>query len=156
MTDSLRLRIAARISIEDHGFSTPCWVWKGHIGKTGYGRLSVCDRTRSVHRVSYEAFKGQIPVSLVIDHLCRVRACCNPDHLEPVTTRENLARSPLVKLPKPYHPTRCPKGHEYTPENSMKRSNGYRQCMECSRQQGRDARARKRMAGNGSAPEACA
>lgn len=66
-----------------------CWLWKGSINKaTKYGLW----RGRPAHRWAYELFKGQIPTGLDLDHLCRVRDCVNPDHLEPVTMQENFKR----------------------------------------------------------------
>jgi DNA-binding transcriptional ArsR family regulator len=69
----------------------PCWLWTGsHNGK--YGKLSVDKRLMYAHRFAYEVHKGAIPDGHVIDHLCRVRLCVNPDHLEPVTNAENIER----------------------------------------------------------------
>lgn len=65
-----------------------CWLWDGAVCNKGYG---VTTRFRA-HRVVYSAIVGEIPKGLVLDHKCRVRSCCNPDHLEPVTSRENVLR----------------------------------------------------------------
>lgn len=71
-----------------------CWLWTGGHNGLGYGRFQLGRRGRLVyaHRYSYELAKGAIPDDLVIDHLCRTSACVNPDHLEPVTIRENHMR----------------------------------------------------------------
>lgn len=69
-----------------------CWLWTGHLNSKGYGQLNVGKRLPMAHRLSYEWAVGEIPTGLVIDHLCRVRNCVNPDHLEPVTTAVNNAR----------------------------------------------------------------
>lgn len=81
------------MTIDERG----CWRWQGQKNRFGYGQLNVevggkrmCLRT---HRVSYEAYVGPIPDGLEIDHLCRVRDCANPEHLEPVTRSENVRRS---------------------------------------------------------------
>lgn len=81
-------RIHTRISISESG----CWEWHGGRDRNGYGRLQIDRRPRMAHRVSYELFVGPIPDGLELDHLCRVRHCINPAHLEPVTHRENVLR----------------------------------------------------------------
>jgi hypothetical protein len=82
------------------------------------------------HRVSYEAFKGPIPDGLTIDHLCRNRACVNPEHLEPVTMRVNCLRG---ESPAAVHArkTHCPKGHEYSAENTYRHKGNHRMCKLC-------------------------
>jgi hypothetical protein len=75
-----------------------CWIWVKSVNKKGYGQLKRGSATSHAHRWYYEQAKGPIPAGLVIDHLCRVRACVNPDHLEPVTNQENIARGALRKL----------------------------------------------------------
>ena len=69
-----------------------CWFWTGYIEKEGYGRCTFKHSQCSAHRAIYEIFKGEIPKGLQIDHLCRVRHCVNPEHLEAVTCRVNLLR----------------------------------------------------------------
>jgi hypothetical protein len=73
--------------------SEGCWCWRGVIDRWGYGRITIGGRVGFAHRMSYEAFVGPIPDGLQIDHLCRNRACCNPEHLEPVTGLVNTRRS---------------------------------------------------------------
>ena len=82
------------------------------------------------HRVSYVHFKGLIPEELELDHLCRNPSCVNPEHLEPVTHRENILRSPTNPLAKNAAVTHCPKGHPYEGYNLMI-ENGSRLCREC-------------------------
>lgn len=68
-----------------------CWLWTGFVRSDGYGQLKFRGETRSPHRIVYESLVG-IPSQPHLDHLCRVRRCCNPAHLEPVTARTNTLR----------------------------------------------------------------
>lgn len=88
----VRDRILAGHRIEDMGHETPCWIWTGRLTESGYARFSCGNRETRVHRAAYEEFVGAIPEGKVIDHLCRVRKCVNPDHLEAVSQQENVAR----------------------------------------------------------------
>ena len=84
-----------------------------------------------VHRWAYEALVAPIPDGLTIDHLCRVRHCVNPAHLEVVTLAENIRRAPHYNSRK----THCKRGHEFTPTNAMvyvrKDGRTQRQCRQC-------------------------
>ena len=70
-----------------------CWLWIGSTDKGGYGRVNWQGRTTLAHRLVYQILKGRIYRNRVLDHLCRVRCCVNPDHLEPVTKVENNLRA---------------------------------------------------------------
>lgn len=101
-----------------------CWIWMGEVTKShGYGVISVMInwvRTRDyAHRVFYELYKGPIPEGLIIDHLCRVRSCCNPDHLEPVTIAENVRRGESVSA-RYSKRTHCKHGHLFSDDNLLK------------------------------------
>ena len=105
-----------------------CWLWRRAItNNTGYGQLSIRGRVYKAHRVAYEAFVGPIPDGLHIDHLCRVRACVNPWHLEPVTPLENTRRGAG-----PVSRACCPLGHPYDEANTY-RASGRRYCRLCQR-----------------------
>lgn len=90
-----------------------CWVWLASLNSRGYALFSVEGRARLAHRVAYEALVGPIPDGLTIDHLCRIKRCVNPAHMEPVSVLENIQRAYLAN-----RPSHCPRGHEYTPENT--------------------------------------
>lgn len=72
-----------------------CWLWQASLDGKGYGQINggrTPTRMMRAHRVAYELVIGPIPDGLDLDHLCRTPRCVNPDHLEPVTRRENTAR----------------------------------------------------------------
>lgn len=109
-----------------------CWLWLAYIGKHGYGLFRLGGAMRLAHRVVYESVVGPIPGGLELDHLCRVRHCVRPGHLEPVTRSENQMRSPLRGSAGGLansRKTHCPKGHPY--DVVERRANG-RQARRCS------------------------
>lgn len=77
---------------EDGKYLTQCWTWTGKLMKNGYAIYSTMGKSILVHRFSYKYFCGPIPKNKVIDHLCRVRHCVNPDHLEVTTQQVNILR----------------------------------------------------------------
>lgn len=83
---------------EDRGYKTPCWIWNGPKSKLGYGIIGPRYGTRVAHRAYYENKNGPVPNSLDVDHLCRQRACVNPDHLEIVIHAENMRRGAVTPL----------------------------------------------------------
>lgn len=90
-----------------------CWLWQLSKNDRGYGIGGYNSRGEHAHRLVYELFVGQIPDGLELDHLCRVRHCVNPDHLEVVTHVENMRRSPLL------NPTHCRQGHRMITRDSQ-------------------------------------
>lgn len=147
--ERVQQHIRDRVTIEDRGHETPCWLWQGGINGCGYGtgRPAGCSHGL-MHRHPYEAFVGPIPPGLQIDHLCRVRGCCNPAHLEPVTRSENLLRRPSSSrfrdAPARRDKDVCRRGHKLTAENTMiERARGVRRCLECYRRGIRDRLARR-------------
>lgn len=112
-------------------FTDSCWLWRGGLRYDGYAQISVSPgKIRRVHRVAYELLRGPIPAGLVLDHLCRVPACWNPDHLEPVTDRVNLLRGTGWSARNASR-THCPTGHEYTEQNTYV-WRGRRRCRPCN------------------------
>lgn len=118
-----------------------CWLWRGGITTGGYGYMYIGRLRKPAHRVAYELVKGSIPEGFQIDHLCRVRGCVRPDHLEAVTAAENNRRS-LSRSAMAARRQSCANGHEYTDENTMRGPDGERKCRQCSR----DYFARRRRA----------
>jgi hypothetical protein len=125
-------RLAAHVEVT--GF---CWQWVGSATTGGYGTVRVGGASVRAHRWVYEELVGPIPQGLVLDHLCRNPGCVNPDHLEPVTQKENVQRS--------LHCTRrwCPAGHDlHDPENTYPGKR--RRCKPCTRKGNRESTERKR------------
>jgi hypothetical protein len=122
-----------------------CWLWRGAVGYDGYGRTSDLQRRMMAHRVAYEMLVGPIPAGLVLDHLCRVRHCVNPAHLEPVTQRENIRRGAGLAA-RNASKTHCPRNHPYDEANTAYRQ-GYRHCRACERDRGARRRLLRRLDG---------
>ncbi len=114
---------------------TGCYLWLGTILKDGYGIFWFNGKNVLAHRYSYVQSNGTIPPGLQLDHKCRVRCCVNPDHLEPVTCKENILRglAPKIARERQLSKTHCPHGHPYSGKNLILRKNGKRQCRECVR-----------------------
>jgi hypothetical protein len=120
-----------------------CWLWLGSTDEKGYALMRHRKplggwTTGRVHRLSYEAVYGAIPVGLVLDHKCRVRCCINPAHLEPVTNAENIRRG-LAGI-NSASKTHCPQGHPYSGLDHK----GARICRKCQRESVRRYRSRRK------------
>jgi hypothetical protein len=134
-------RIESKVRRQDDG----CWIWTAETGRDGYGRTKADGRRVMAHRLVYTLLAGPIPAGLQLDHLCRVRSCVNPAHLEPVTSRENTLRSegPAAKN---HDKDECLNGHPFDSINTYVRPDGKgRHCKACHR-----ARNRVWMASRGS------
>lgn len=131
----------ARFTIKYEVRPNGCWLWTGAISRGGYGVFRLNGKAANAHRVSYQHHRGQVATGLDLDHLCRVRHCVNPKHLEPVTRRVNLARGD-----KPFRPgtlkTHCPQQHSYDPANTRWQGNK-RSCLTCHREREAARRLKK-------------
>jgi len=112
-------RFMDKVKINDN----KCWLWTGHINHDGYGIFN----KQLAHRWAYRHFTGPVPDGLELDHLCRVRGCVNPEHLEAVTHGTNMLRGDNKQR------TRCVHGHEYTEENT-RLYKGKRSCRICRKE----------------------
>lgn len=117
------------VSLED------CWLYAGYVNRHGYGEVQLKVDTKwrkfRAHRVMYESLKGDIPAGLVLDHLCRVTRCINPEHLEAVTDRVNILRG-IAPSARNSRKTICKNGHSFTVENTWYRKGGGRRCKACA------------------------
>lgn len=129
--------LPARIRKNVHKQEDGCWIWTGSIDIGGYGRVFVRALPNQgghveekAHRYMYKRLVGAVPVGLELDHVCRVRACCNPAHMEPVTRSVNLGRGRHIHRDK----THCVYGHPLSGDNLyIQPSNGSRSCKICRR-----------------------
>ncbi len=128
-----------------------CWIW--HASKSGlpdwevrYGLFYDGRRLVMAHKWSYETFVGPVPEGLVLDHTCRRSLCVNPEHLEPVTQKANLHRSPTFQALNAAKEC-CPAGHPYDEKNTrLKKSKGItrRVCRACEAEYDAARRAARR------------
>lgn len=108
-----------------------CWLWTGMLAWNGYGLFYVAKRLKRAHRIAYAELAGPIPEGLSLDHLCRVRHCVNPAHLEPVPNRTNVLRGEGITAQNA-RKTECIRGHALSPDNT-RWSNGTRKCRACDK-----------------------
>jgi hypothetical protein len=117
---------------------SPCWEWIGCKSRIGYGQFRIDARRggslSNPHRFAHEYFTGPIPEGWEADHLCKVRHCCNPLHLEAVTLQVNRKRRDESK-------THCKRNHPLSGDN-VRVANNKRYCRACGRQRGREFLAR--------------
>lgn len=123
---------------------TGCVVWQRSRRRDGYGQLNVAGRPMLAHRIAYELARGRIAPGLQVDHVCRNRSCCNPDHLEAVTQLVNIQRGSRPSR------THCRLAwHPYDKANTGRAKDGARVCRACARDKqrrlSRKAKERRRM-----------
>lgn len=118
-----------------------CWLYRGRL-KDGYAYVWGDEAKCAIgHRVAYESLVGPIPADMEIDHLCRVRNCINPAHLEAVTQDENKRRTTGLR----YNKTHCPQGHAYDDANVYLAPSGDRMCRICKSARQIASRAAKKL-----------
>lgn len=123
-------RLWRRAVIMDNG----CWQWTGYTMKNGYGLI---EKHTLVHRLAYELTRGPIPEGLDLDHLCKNRACLNPDHLEAVTRRVNLLRGAHPNMVAA-RTDMCRRGlHPLSGDNLYVQPDGRRNCVACRQERTR-------------------
>lgn len=132
---------------------TPCWMWIPPTSKR-YAQFKIDGKHHAAHRVSYRVLVGDVPAGLELDHLCRVRMCVNPAHLEPVTHHENLLRgnAPAAINKRKTH---CQNGHEFAGDNlvhTVSRGRPSRLCRTCLQNRKRRGYPTK---SNGMVPTQC-
>ena len=133
--ETLRDCIDRKISPEPN---SGCWLWTGAVGSHGYGQVGKTPEfnTTVVHKILYEEKFGPVPDGLELDHLCRVRCCVNPDHLEPVTRRENIMRG-IAPSALQAKQSECKNGHPLSGDNLRTYKTKYgigRKCKICAEQ----------------------
>lgn len=126
-------RLIAKREIDTNG----CWLWIGSLHPNGYASTTQGSRRSRdyIHRIAYRAIIGPIPLGKELDHLCRVRHCFNPQHLEPVTRIENVRRGigPAILGRLNGSKTHCIRGHAFDEYNTRLRPTGGRDCRACAR-----------------------
>ena len=110
--------------------TSTCWLWTAGKYNTGYGQFWIHGRDHPAHRLAYIWEKGDIPLGLQLDHLCRVRHCVNPAHLEAVTQKENILRGEGFAA-KGARQTHCLRGHPFSGANLYTTPAGGRRCLAC-------------------------
>lgn len=107
-----------------------CWLWTGRLNDRGYGQVRVGKRNLRAHRAVYAYLVEEPPEDKVANHLCKVRNCVNPDHVEFVTQRENVMYS-FSPASANARKTHCKRGHELLGYNLYVKPSGQRICRTC-------------------------
>lgn len=125
------------------GAPEDCWPWQRSL-RDGYGVYWNGKKNVAAHRFAYSIACGSLQDGLVIDHLCRNRACINPNHLRQVTNRQNLVENSEAAAAAGVAKTHCKRGHELSGANLRFNSSGTRRCRTCDAAWNREYRARRK------------
>lgn len=136
-------RLPPRFWSKVHVAESGCWEWTAWIKPAGYGYYNTNGSTNLAHRFAYATLVAAIPAHLMCDHLCRNRRCVNPNHIEPVTNRENALRGETINA-RNAAATHCPAGHPYDEANTYRHPYGDRRCRACGRESARRRRSKDR------------
>ena len=127
-------RFRSKVAVDPN---TGCWIWTATSNPDGYGLFWYDKKMSGAHIAAFLLAGEEIPTGYELDHLCRVRACVNPAHLEAITHRENLRRGGAAR-----QSPKCKKGlHFFTKANTYVQPNGNRICRKCQTARHRKYRA---------------
>lgn len=140
-------RFWAKVIAERHAqLPSACWTWVGSRDPEGYGQSNTRGRVFKAHRMAWIALVGPIEDGLQLDHLCRLRACVRPAHLDPVSCRENTLRG-IGPAARNARKTQCANGHLLSGSNLRITNCDKRECAECRRAWNRENMRRYRKRG---------
>ena len=117
-----------------------CWLWTGSVNQSGYGQIEVGKKNCRAHRFAWLTHRGEIPPGMVLDHICRTRSCVNPDHLRPVSVRENVLHNSLGVTAKHALSETCSRGHRLVETNCVRSRLPHRICRICQNRRSREWR----------------
>lgn len=131
MENNVIFKILSNVSVDKE---SGCWNWNKSKNQKGYGHIKVKEKGLKPHRIVFAEFNGEIKEGYVIDHICKNRACCNPDHLRQVTLKENTLENSNSLQAINAKKTHCIRGHAFSVENTYinnSKEGIKRQCIRC-------------------------
>ena len=127
--DNLEERLQQKINKTD-----TCWFWIGSLNNQGYGQIRIQNKCYLAHRTVYEFYKKKIDKSMVLDHLCSMPNCVNPEHLEEVTFIENVRRGKASKKRQDKWKEYCKNGHKFSDNLYMRPDGSGQACKQCRKE----------------------